>query len=180
MSDDITIRQQAVAQVLGPVLAEGEEFHVRRSGSQVEVTEARVSSCREYHPQLYGQMLSLNAQIDRAGGNLFTFGMIAAAACCLGLYLEWWDEWLDLDFLWRFRNGWTYAFLLVAAFLILSRVTIGLEKWTYQRGREHLLTTMHNEGLNRDVLLALTHGDKELAKVARYLKLDRAAARFGP
>jgi hypothetical protein len=171
-------RRQAVADALREVLEDGEEFYVRCEDDEVVVTEA-ATRCQEEHPRLYGHLLSLNEQLAQAGGSSVVWGLLAAGVFCLGLHLEWFDPWLGgaADAL---RSGWFYALFFVAAALALGAFCNQRARAVYRDGRDHLLSLMLSEGLDRDLLLTLIHGDPAVARVAEHLKLDRHAGGLRP
>ncbi len=165
-------RSAALTAALESVLAEGEQFYVSRRDGRVVVSEAIGEKCRNEYPQLYGRLLGLNAQLEEAGGNLSLIAVVVAVGFCVGLHLSWWDTWFGgaLD---QFRSFWFYGFLIIVVIMLVGVLANRLEKRIYWRERDDLLWAMESEGLNRDLLLAMIHGDNAVAKVAEQLKRDR-------
>ena len=169
-------RRQTVADVLRPVLGEGEAFNVYCHEGDVWVSEIETSVCAARYPRLYGRLLSLNAELERAGTAVARLPILLAVVFCVGVHVRWWDAWLGQEAAERLDTFWFYALVALAVYQLLSLVTASLERGGYRRHRDDLLALTAAEGLDRDLLLAMIEGDGAVGRVGAQLKLDRDAA----
>jgi hypothetical protein len=175
-SDDFTSRKEVIARALDGVLAEGEQYVVRCSGGEVQIQNMEAMEARQKYPRLYGHMLALHERIDNAGGSLIIFMLAGAGLFCLGVHLEWWDDWLGVAAMAKLRSGWFYLAALVLAFLLGGTIANWLEKRAYRQGRDELIELMKQEKLSRESLLTTILDDATVAKVAEYLVTDVEAS----
>ncbi len=165
-------RRDTVADALRPILEEGEAYNVFCHEGEVHVQETDTSVCAVQNPRLYGRLLSLNTQLDNAGGGIGRLPMLAALTFCVGLHLGWWEDWLGPVLNARLDHVLFYLLVAYVLFQLLSLIWGTLQKRLYRECRDELYLLIAREGLDRDRLLALIEGDPAVARVSHFLKLD--------
>jgi hypothetical protein len=166
-------RRQVVAEALRPVLEEGEQYSVYCHEGEVYVRDADTSVCASRYPRLYGRLLAVDAQVERAGSSLeFRLPALLGLAFCASLELPWWNAWLGPGGVDHLKNWWAYLLVFVALYFTGSLAAGMLQRRAYLRVRDDLFTLMGQEDIDRDTLLSLIEGDYALARVAHQLKLD--------
>ncbi len=173
-------RSDVVAEVLRPVLEEGEAYSVFCHDGEIHVKETDTSVCAVRHPRLYGRLLSVSAQLDQAGAGLGRVPTIVALAFCVGVHLHWWNDWLGNVLIDQLDHVLFFLLVFFIVFQGLSIIKNVLRRSVYQRNREEVFVLLASEKLDRDTLLAMIEGDPAVGRAGYYLKLDAAASRVLP
>jgi hypothetical protein len=173
---EVEDRRRTVANAMRSLLEEGESFNVYCHEGEVWVDEVGTSVCAARSPRLYGRLLALNAELEQAGSGIWRFPILVAVVFCVGLRLEWWDDWMG-PFATRLNSIWFYLLVAFVLYQVLSFIAGFLERLVYQRGREEVLSLLAAESLDRDSLLTMLEGDPAVSRVSYQIKLDADAGR---
>lgn len=167
-------QDDAVIEALSGILNDGDQLHVICRDGNIQVTRGK-TGCEKDHPRLYGFLLSLNEEIDKAGTTLFNLAVVGAVVFCLGLHLDWWTSWLGDGIVGHLQSIWFYLAFVIGTFFLAGGMGNWFEKRRYQHRREELATLLAEGRLDRYELLALIQNDNALTKVASQIKMDRLA-----
>jgi hypothetical protein len=167
--DEEVDRREVVADVLRPVLEDGEQYKVFCQDGEIFVEDTDTSVCAARHPRLYGRLLALDAQLGQAGLSAGNALLLLGLAFCAGVALGWWNDWFKTEDL---RSWWFYFLVFGVLLFVRSHLFAALQRGMYARQRDELLSLVAAEGLDRDRLLPLVEGDPSVARIAFHLKLD--------
>ena len=126
---------------------------------------------REEHPDLYGQLLSANERIDRAGNTLgclttilWGVGLVTLIA---GLVPHLFNVPIE-----RFQSGWAYLVFSIVVLILWFTVEGVLEHRAYHALKPELADAIRRAGYTREALLTAIHGDDAVDDIAAELKAD--------
>ena len=172
MSADIDPRRaRELEKLLENEVREGERFVVRADARGVEVTphqEERDGFFRE-HPDLHGELLSVNEVVSNAGTTYLFLVLAAVLSLCLTVANAWIDDLFGID-VHRLLGFWFYALVVVTGFFVFVRGVEYLERRAFLKRRRSLVDAAGTARLTRNRLLALIEGDRALNDVAERLK----------
>lgn len=174
--DQQEAHREAIADSLRPVLDEGDSFNVYCQDGEVFVTDAETSVIAARYPRVYGRLLALEAQLESAGTALSRYPFLALAIFCVGLNLDWWNDWLGA-LVGKLNSFLFYLIAFVALHQLLTPIKNLLDRSIYRRHHEDLFALLGEERIDRDSLLAMIESDGALSRIAYQLKLDPDAAR---
>ena len=169
--DDRDERFETIAQVVVGFLREGEALSIELNDGEVTVTPEPISALKRRHPRLYGRLLSVEEQLNVgcAGEILMVF---AAVASCLALHFGAFDRLFGNDFTAKLDSWWVYLLWVFFVGFIGSRIMEARVVRSYRRSRDELAQHIHDEGFDRDSLLAALESNDNLSRVTIWLKLD--------
>jgi hypothetical protein len=164
-------RFRRIAAAVDHLVEAEDEILLYRGDDGVEVLDFGGEALSRQHPELYGRLLSVNAQMQVSGlGGLVGFFLLGVF--WLGEQAGWWDDWIG-SAAERLNVWYVYVVLTVLLLAVLGILGAGKAALVYRTSRGELFALIHAASLDRDRLLVRINGDDELETVIDQLKLDR-------